>query len=69
MTLPIGGSQRIEKTAPSLPLYPLSLSIRLAPGAISRIANMGALAIVDRLLRGNFELGFKITLGFFPMRS
>ena len=30
---------------------------------------MGALAIVDRLLRGNFELGIKITLGFFPMRS
>ena len=32
-------------------------------------ATMGALAIVDRLLRGNFELGIKITLGFFPMRS
>ena len=31
--------------------------------------SMGALAIVDRLLRGNFELGIKITLGFFPMRS
>ena len=33
------------------------------------ITTMGALAIVDRLLRGNFELGIKITLGFFLMRS
>ena len=35
----------------------------------SDVVIMGALAIVDRLLRGNFELGIKITLGFFPMRS
>ena len=56
-----------------LAVVPPQRRLRPSPVALAYraqdIVTMGALAIVDRLLRGNFELGIKITLGFFPMRS
>ena len=55
----------------ALPLPQVQASVAVGCGDVgwAAVRIMGALAIVDRLLRGNFELGIKITLGFFPMRS